>query len=189
MKRIVILASGSGTNAENIIKYFRNHKSISVVQVLSNKKDAKVLDRANRLKVSTMSFDRSHFFNSDEVLENLKQHADYIILAGFLWKVPTSILKAFPNKIINIHPALLPKYGGKGMYGMHVHNAVVKNKEKTSGITIHYVNENYDEGSIIFQKSFEVLVCDTADDVAAKIHKLEQEYFPKIIEKVILENG
>ncbi len=152
MKRIVILASGSGTNAENIIKYFKNSNLISVVQVLSNKNDAKVLDRAKRLKVNNCCFNRDTFYNSDEVLNMLKENADYIILAGFLWKIPSSIIEAFPNKIINIHPALLPKYGGKGMYGMHVHNAVVQNKEKESGITIHYVNENYDEGAIIFTK-------------------------------------
>jgi len=188
MKRIVIFASGSGTNAENIIRYFKNSNLISVVQVLSNKKDAKVLERAKRLEVSSLVFNRDDFYNSEELLDNLKLNADYIILAGFLWKIPTNIIEAFPNKIINIHPALLPKYGGKGMYGMHVHKAVVKNKEKESGITIHYVNENYDEGTIIFQKSFEVLVCDTANDVAAKIHILEQENFPKIIEQVILEH-
>ncbi|NLP57135.1 phosphoribosylglycinamide formyltransferase [Lutibacter sp. B1] len=188
MKRIIILASGSGTNAENIIKYFNNHKSISVVQVLSNKKDAKVLDRAKRLKVSNLSFDKNAFVNSNEVLDILKNNADYIILAGFLWKIPAKIIEAFPNKIINIHPALLPKYGGKGMYGVHVHNEVVKNKEKESGITIHYVNENYDEGAIIFQKSVKIIPEDTPNDVANKVHKLEYEYFPKIIEKVILEN-
>jgi len=188
MKRIVIFASGSGTNAENIIRYFKNSNLISVVQVLTNKKDAKVLERAKRLEVSSLVFNRDDFYNSEELLDNLKLNADYIILAGFLWKIPTNIIEAFPNKIINIHPALLPKYGGKGMYGMHVHKAVVKNKEKESGITIHYVNENYDEGTIIFQKSFEVLVCDTANDVATKIHILEQENFPKIIEQVILEH-
>ena len=188
MKRIVIFASGSGTNAENIIRYFKNSNLISVVQVYSNKKDAKVLKRAKQLEVSCLSFDRDEFYNSDNILNLLISTTDYIILAGFLWKIPTSIIEAFPNKIINIHPALLPKYGGKGMYGMHVHNAVVKNNEKESGITIHYVNDNYDEGAIIFQKSFEVLVCDTAEDVAKKIHILEQENFPKVIEKVILEN-
>lgn len=188
MKRIVILASGSGTNAENIIRYFKDNKSISVSLVLSNKKDAKVLERAKQLDVSTITFNRFDFTNSTKVIDILKQHADYIILAGFLWKIPENIIEAFPTKIINIHPALLPKYGGKGMYGMHVHNAVVKNKEKNSGITIHYVNNNYDEGAIIFQESFKVLVCDTSTDVAAKIHILEQKYFPKVIEKVILEN-
>ncbi|SNR50858.1 phosphoribosylglycinamide formyltransferase [Lutibacter flavus] len=185
MIRIVILASGSGTNAENIIKYFKGSKSISVVQVLSNKKNAKVLERAKQLKISGISFEKEDFFTSDKVLNLLKSTADYIILAGFLWKIPTKIIEAFPNKIINIHPALLPKYGGKGMYGMHVHEAVVKNKEKKSGITIHFVNENYDEGGIIFQKNFDVLPSDSAEDVANKVHILEYEYFPKIIEQVI----
>ncbi|WP_456378727.1 phosphoribosylglycinamide formyltransferase [Lutibacter sp.] len=188
MKRIVIFASGSGTNAENIIKYFKNSNLISVVQVLSNKKDAKVLERAKQLGISYLSFNRNDFYSSEELLNSLKLKADYIILAGFLWKIPQNIIEAFPNKIVNIHPALLPKYGGKGMYGMHVHNAVVKNKEKETGITIHYVNENYDDGAIIFQKKVEVLVCDTAEDVAKKIHILEQDNFPKVIEKFILEN-
>ncbi|MBK5210054.1 MAG: phosphoribosylglycinamide formyltransferase [Flavobacteriaceae bacterium] len=188
MKRIAILASGSGTNAENIIKYFKNSDSTSVVHVLSNKKDAKVLERADRLDIPNRSFDKNDFIATDGVLNFLKENADYVILAGFLWKIPTKIIEAFPNKIINIHPALLPKYGGKGMYGMYVHNAVVENKEKQTGITIHYVNENYDEGAIIFQKSFEVLESDTSEDVAKKIHLLEYEFFPKIIEKVILEN-
>ena len=187
MKRIVIFASGSGTNAENIIKYFKNNKLISVVQVLSNKKDAKVLERAKRLNVSCMNFNKSDFFTSDKILKILKENADFIVLAGFLWKIPNEIIEAFPNKIINIHPALLPKYGGKGMYGMHVHEAVVKNKEPESGITIHYVNENYDEGAIIFQERFKVLKGDTAEDVAQKVHTLEYEYFPKIIEQVVLD--
>lgn len=189
MKRVVILASGSGSNAENIVKYFEKSQLVTVTKILTNKKDALVLERANRLNISGMSFNRVDFYEQEVVLEVLKQYADYIILAGFLWKIPQNILDAFPNKIINIHPALLPKYGGKGMYGMHVHEAVVANNEKKSGITIHYVNENYDEGAIIFQNSFEVLPADTAEDVAAKIHALEYAHFPEVIEKVILENG
>jgi phosphoribosylglycinamide formyltransferase-1 len=189
MIRIAILASGSGTNAENMINYFIKSDAISVVLVLSNKKDAKVLERASRLNIPNKSFGKNDFIDTDEVLNLLKENADYIILAGFLWKIPEKIIAAFPNKIINIHPALLPKYGGKGMYGMHVHNAVVENREKQTGITIHYVNENYDEGAIIFQKSFEVLKSDSPEDVAEKIHKLEYEYFPKVIEKAILKNG
>ncbi|WP_456422876.1 phosphoribosylglycinamide formyltransferase [Lutibacter sp.] len=189
MERIAILASGEGTNAENIIKYFKNSSLISVTLVLSNKKEAKVLEKAKRLGVASSYFDRNSFINTNKVITILKEQADYIILAGFLWKIPLEIIEVFPNKILNIHPALLPKYGGKGMYGMHVHDAVVKNREKESGITIHYVNENYDEGAIIFQKSVEVLVCDSAADVARKIHVLEQENFPRVIEKVILENG
>ena len=189
MKRIIILASGSGTNAENIIKHFKGSNLISVTQVLSNKKDAKVHERAKNLKVSSISFSKSEFNDSDLVLNLLKEKADYVILAGFLWKVPEKIIKAFPNKIINIHPALLPKYGGKGMYGMNVHKAVVDNKEIESGITIHYVNENYDEGATIFQAKIDVETSDTPDDVAQKIHKLEYKYFPKVIEEVILKNG
>ena len=185
MKRIVIFASGSGTNAENIIKYFQKSTVITVVQVLSNKKDAKVLERSKKLNVKNLYFNRYDFFESDAILELLKKEADIIVLAGFLWRVPQKIIDAFPNKIINIHPALLPKYGGKGMYGMHVHNAVIANKEKETGITIHYVNENYDEGAIIFQKKVLVEKNDTAEDVAMKIHELEMKYFPKVIEDVI----
>ena len=186
MTRIVILASGSGSNAENIINYFKNSNLISVVQILCNKKDAKVFERAKRLKINSLYFDRVMLNDSDDILNLLKNTADYVILAGFLWKIPSKIIKAFPNKIINIHPALLPKYGGKGMYGMHVHNAVVANKETETGITIHYVNENYDEGAIIFQERFNVLSSDSANDVAEKIHELEYKYFPKVIEEVIL---
>ncbi len=189
MKKIVIFASGSGSNAENIIRYFQNKKTATVVKVLSNNKNAKVLVRAKKLAVNTSVFTRSDFLDTDTVLNVLKKEADLIVLAGFLWKVPQKIIKAFPNKIINIHPALLPKYGGKGMFGMHVHNAVVKNKEKESGITIHYVNENYDEGATIFQKKIEVLVCDTAEDVAKKIYTLEHKNFPRVIEKIILEDA
>ena len=187
MNRIVILASGSGSNAENIIKYFNNNKSVSVTQVLSNKKDAKVLERAKRLKISNSYFNRDDFSKSDKILELLKEHADYVILAGFLWKIPESIINAFPNKIINIHPALLPKFGGKGMYGMNVHKAVVEASEKVSGPTIHWVNENYDEGAIIEQHQVEINKEDTAQDVADKVLKLEHEHFAKCIEKVILE--
>lgn len=189
MKRIVILASGSGTNAENIIKYFKNSSYIEVVQVLSNRKTAKVLERATNFGIENWSFNRDDLAVTNKMLNILKENADFIILAGFLWKVPDFIIEAFPNKIINIHPALLPKYGGKGMYGMNVHESVVANKEKESGITIHYVNENYDEGAIIFQAKVEVNSEDSAEDVAQKIHKLEYTHFPKIIEKVILENG
>ncbi|WP_242120637.1 phosphoribosylglycinamide formyltransferase [Aestuariivivens sediminicola] len=186
MKRIVIFASGSGTNAENLITYFENDQNIKVVQVLSNNAQAQVLERAKRRNISALSFNRIAFTKTNEVLNILKaNHPDLIILAGFLWKMPISILEAFPNKIINIHPALLPKYGGKGMYGMHVHEAVVANRESESGITIHYVNENYDEGAIIFQAKCEVLAGDTADDVAAKIHELEMEHFPKVVERLL----
>ncbi|MEL4306843.1 phosphoribosylglycinamide formyltransferase [Joostella sp. CR20] len=185
MKSIVIFASGSGTNAENIIKYFENSTTASVTMVLSNKKEAKVLDRANNYKKSAISFNKTAFSNGHIVELLTTLNPDLIVLAGFLWKIPADLIAAFPNKIINIHPALLPNYGGKGMYGMHVHEAVVANKETESGITIHYVNENYDEGNIIFQAKTTVTPTDTAEDVAQKIHQLEYEHFPKIIEKVL----
>ncbi len=187
MKRIVIFASGSGTNAENLINFFKESAVATVVRVLSNNQHAKVLERANRLNVNTLIFNKKDFVAEDTILNLLKQEADFIVLAGFLWRVPKKIVAAFPNKIINIHPALLPKYGGKGMYGMNVHKAVVENEEKESGITIHYVNENYDEGAIIFQQSVSLDATDSAEDVAGKIHKLEYKYFPKAIEEVILK--
>lgn len=189
MKRIVIFASGSGTNAENLIKYFQNSEAISVVLVLTNNPHAKVLDRCKRLKVSAFSFNKIALIGTGDVLNLLKaSKPDLIVLAGFLWKFPESILKAFPNKVINVHPALLPKYGGKGMYGMHVHETVIANKEVETGITIHYVNEHYDEGAIIFQANCEVKPSDSAEDVAAKIHELEMEHFPKVVEKLLFDN-
>ena len=186
MKRIVIFASGSGTNAENLIKFFQNSDKASVIQVLTNNPHAKVLERCKTLKVSALSFNRVAFSKSNDVLNILKaSQPDLIILAGFLWKFPEFILNAFEGRVINIHPALLPKYGGKGMYGMHVHNAVVANKEPETGITIHYVNENYDEGAIIFQAKCPVLTSDSAEDVAAKIHELEMEHFPKVVNELL----
>ena len=186
MKRIVIFASGSGTNAENLIKFFQNSDKASVIQVLTNNPHAKVLERCKTLKVSALSFNRVAFSKSNDVLNILKaSQPDLIILAGFLWKFPEFILNAFEGRVINIHPALLPKYGGKGMYGMHVHNAVVTNKETETGITIHYVNENYDEGAIIFQAKCPVLTSDSAEDVAAKIHELEMEHFPNVVESLL----
>ena len=188
MKRIVIFASGSGSNAENIIRFFQTKKSIDVTHVLTNNQHAKVLYRCKKLNISTLVFDRSEFSKSDEVLNFLKNEADYIVLAGFLWRVPSKIVEAFPNKIINIHPALLPKYGGKGMYGMNVHKAVKENLELETGITIHFVNENYDEGAIIFQAKTPVTFDDTPEDIANKVHELEYKFFPEVIEKVILED-
>jgi phosphoribosylglycinamide formyltransferase-1 len=186
MKRIVIFASGSGSNAENLIKFFQNSDNASVIQVLTNNPHAKVLDRCKRLSISGLSFNRIAFSKSEDVLNILKSsNPDLIVLAGFLWKFPEFILNEFENKVINIHPALLPNYGGKGMYGMHVHNAVVANKEKETGITIHYVNENYDEGAIIFQTKCDVNPSDSAEDVAAKIHELEMEHFPKVVERLL----
>lgn len=186
MKRIVIFASGSGTNAENIIKFFHNSDNASVIQVLTNNPHAKVLERAKNLKVSALSFNRIAFTKTDNVLKILKaSKPDLIVLAGFLWKFPEYILNEFPNKVINVHPALLPKYGGKGMFGMHVHKAVVENNETETGITIHYVNEHYDEGAIIFQAKCEVNKNDSPQDVADKIHKLEMEHFPLVVNKLL----
>ena len=188
MKRIVIFASGSGSNAENLIKFFHNRENASVIQVLTNNPHAKVLDRCKKLNVSALSFNRIAFSKSEDVLNILKaSRPDLIVLAGFLWKFPELILKEFPNKVINIHPALLPKYGGKGMFGMHIHDAVVANKEPETGITIHYVDENYDEGAIIFQTKCKVSPTDSAEDVAGKIHLLEMEHFPKVVDKLLNE--
>lgn len=186
MKRIVIFASGSGSNAENIISFFSEKSQAEVVAVLTNKSAAVVLERCDRLGVPGFYFNKPAFRESDAVLRLLKGlDADLIVLAGFLWKVPTHLIEAFPNKIINIHPALLPKYGGKGMYGDRVHQAVKDNKETETGITIHYVNENYDEGAIIFQAKTKVEASDTPESIAQKVHRLEYEHFPQVIEKVL----
>lgn len=185
-KNIAIFASGSGSNAENIIRYFRNNDSICVSLVLSNKSDAYVLERAHRLGVSSNVFPKEDWVAGDEVLAVLQEYRiDFIVLAGFLVRVPDLILHAYPNKIINIHPALLPKFGGKGMYGSRVHEAVVAAGEKESGITIHYINERYDEGNTIFQATCPVLPDDTPEDVAEKVHALEYKHFPLVIEKVL----
>jgi len=185
MKKIVIFASGSGTNAENIIKYFNNTNKGTVVSVFTNNPNAKVIERAKNLQVPTEIFSKEELFEG-KVLHKLNLMApDLIVLAGFLLKLPESIIESYSNKIINIHPALLPKYGGKGMYGMNVHKAVVNNKEVTTGITIHFVNENYDEGNIVFQKSVSLTGTETPEDVAEKIHELEQRYFPSIIEEIL----
>jgi phosphoribosylglycinamide formyltransferase-1 len=187
MKRLVIFASGSGSNAENIIHFFNPSKTAKVTQVLCNNKLAKVFDRCERLNVPASLIDKDAFFKEDTVLHFLQQEADFIILAGFLWKIPEKIVAAFPNKIINIHPALLPKYGGKGMYGMHIHRAVKQHNEIETGITIHYVNENYDEGAVIFQEKTALSKEDSPEIIAEKIHVLEQHYFPRVIESVILD--
>ncbi|WP_074409793.1 MULTISPECIES: phosphoribosylglycinamide formyltransferase [Aquimarina] len=186
MKRIIIFASGSGTNAENIIKYFHERKIAEVTHVFSNNLRAKVLKRAHALKVKALHFDKESFYDTNEVLNILKDaKPDIIVLAGFLWIFPKKIIETFPDKVINVHPALLPKYGGKGMYGHHVHEAVVRNKEKESGITIHYVNEHYDEGAIIFQAKTSISTEDSAEDVAQAIHRLEYKHFPIVIEELL----
>ena len=189
-KRIAIFASGSGSNAQQITEYFAGNSSVEISAIYCNNKNAFVLERAKLLNVPSILFDRETFYNSDTVLDDLKARAiDWIVLAGFLWLIPGNILKAFPQKIINIHPALLPAYGGKGMYGMKVHESVIASGEPESGITIHYVNENYDEGDIVFQVRCRIDKIDTAEALAAKIHKLEHEYFPRIIERAIMQKG
>ncbi len=184
MKKIAIFASGSGSNAENIYEYFKTNKEVKITYILTNRKDAKVIERAQRLDIPFKYFTKEEF-NSVEFVDFLKEQADLIVLAGFLLKIPESLTKAFENKMVNIHPALLPKYGGKGMYGDHVHKAVVANNETETGITIHYVNENYDEGAIIFQASTGVVPEDTYDTVADKVHQLEYKHFPEVIEQVL----
>ena len=186
MKRLVIFASGSGTNAENLIRFFQGHNNVSVELILTNNPSAKVLERAKNLNISALSFNKKAFYEDDTIINILKNiNPDLIILAGFLWKFPESILELFPNKVINIHPALLPKYGGKGMYGMHVHKAVVEGQETETGITIHYVNENYDEGAIIFQARCNVEPNDTPENIATKIHTLEMAHFPKVVNSLL----
>lgn len=190
MKNIILFASGSGTNAENIILHFNNKTNIAkVVAVFSNNENAKVLERAQNLNVESFVFSREDL-SAEIVLNKVQQFKpDLIVLAGFLWKFPQNIIEAYPNKIINIHPALLPKYGGKGMYGMNVHKAILENKELETGITIHYIDEHYDEGDIIFQKSVSVTDCNSPEEIANKVHLLEKEFFPQIIEKLITHNS
>ncbi len=186
MKRIVLFASGSGSNVENIAHYFKDNSNVSIAAVLTNKRDAKVLERCDRLKINALYFNKTAFLENDCVLDILKaMKPDLIVLAGFLWKIPDSLIFHFSDKIINIHPALLPKYGGKGMYGMKVHETILQNKEKETGITIHYVNQNYDEGAIIHQAKTKITSSDTAETIAAKVHALEYEHFPKIIESLL----
>ncbi len=187
MKKIVLFASGNGTNAENIIQHFKNSSQGTVVAVFANNPHAKVLQRAENHDVPSVVFTREEL-REGKVLEKLNNfNPDLIVLAGFLWMFPKSILEHYPN-VINIHPALLPKYGGKGMYGMNVHNAVLENKEKETGITIHYVNEHYDEGAYIFQKEVNIEDCISPGEIAQKVHELEYQYFPEVIEKVLTSN-
>ncbi|MFV0538938.1 MAG: phosphoribosylglycinamide formyltransferase [Dysgonomonas sp.] len=186
MHKIAIFASGSGTNAENIANHFKNSKTVEISLIVSNKKDAFVLERAKKLEIEAITFSKNEFDTTDNVVNFLEsKNIDFIVLAGFLLKIPANLLKAFPHKIVNIHPALLPKFGGKGMYGDNVHKAVVESKESESGITIHYINENYDEGDIIFQAKCPVLPNDTFDDVAKKVHALEYKHFPIVIDEIL----
>lgn len=186
--RIAILASGSGTNAEAIMKHFAGSNEISIVLLLSNNPKAYALERARRFGVTTQVFSREEFHSATRVLEILEHHrVTHIVLAGFLLLVPPSIIRAFPERIVNIHPALLPSYGGKGMYGERVHQAVKAAGDPITGITIHLVNEKFDDGKILFQASCPVLVNDTPEQIAEKVHRLEHKHFPAVIEKWVLD--
>jgi phosphoribosylglycinamide formyltransferase-1 len=186
MKKIAVFASGSGTNASNIISYFSTVKTAKVTAVYVNNPEAYVIKRVEGTGVDIMIFDRHDFYESGNVLERLqKTETDIIVLAGFLWLVPADIIVAFRGRIVNVHPALLPDFGGKGMYGNRVHAAVIEAGVSRSGITIHYVNEHYDSGDIIFQKECEVLHDDTSDTLAARIHQLEYRYYPAVIEELL----
>ncbi|MET3025354.1 phosphoribosylglycinamide formyltransferase [Flavobacterium sp. UW10123] len=189
MKKIIVFASGSGTNAENIIKYFSNTEIAKVVSVFTNNASAKVIERAKNHQIPVEIFSKNELLERNVLQKVQEIDPDLIILAGFLLKFPENIIEQYPNKIINIHPALLPNYGGKGMYGMHIHRAIVNNKEKETGISIHYVNENYDEGAIIFQANVALTDEDTPETVAEKIHELEQKHFPEIIHRILDENS
>jgi phosphoribosylglycinamide formyltransferase-1 len=190
IKNIAIFASGAGSNAEKIIQYFNKKQTAAIKLIVCNKPDAGVLKVAKNYGILTLLIEKEKFLKGDAYVDELKAaEIDFIVLAGFLWKIPLLLIDSFPNKIINIHPALLPKYGGKGMYGMHVHEAVVNNKEVETGITIHYVDGQYDHGDIIFQAKCEVLASDSPTDVAQKIHSLEHAHFPAVIEKVIESLG
>ena len=186
MKNIALFASGNGTNVQRIAEYFADSKDVCIKLIVCNKPTAYVLERAKKLQINSLLIDKTMFYETDEVVEKLqKLDIDLIVLAGFLWLIPENLIRVFAKKIINIHPALLPKYGGKGMYGMHVHEAVVANGEQYSGISIHYVNQHYDEGNIIFQEKCALSSEDTAEDVAQKVHVLEYTWYPKIIKQVV----
>jgi phosphoribosylglycinamide formyltransferase-1 len=186
MKNIIIFASGSGSNAENIANYFKDNSKIKVKAVFTNNANAGVIEKMKKFGIPCVVFTKDDFINEEYFLNKIqKYHPDLIVLAGFLWLVPNYLVSAYPNKIINIHPALLPKFGGKGMYGMHVHEAVKAANETETGITIHYVNQKFDDGKIIFKEKTELSENDTPETIAQKIHVLEMENFPKVIEQVI----
>lgn len=210
MKRIAIFASGAGSNAEKIIEYFTTTtrlndsvgqaspeekgtgrpKEVKISLIVSNKPDAGVLNIAEINNIPVLIIEKEKFFRGNGYTDELKAAGiDFIVLAGFLWKIPEALIRAYPKKIINIHPALLPNYGGKGMYGLHVQEAVIANKEKESGITIHYVDEHYDNGDIIFQARCPVMADDTAEILAKRIQSLEHKHFPEIIEKILAEEN
>jgi phosphoribosylglycinamide formyltransferase 1 len=185
-KRIAIFASGSGSNAQKIMEHFKKNADAEVALILTNNPEAYVLQRADNFEIPSHVFDRHEFYETDDVIRLLKNlQIDLIVLAGFLWLVPKSLLAAFPNKIINIHPALLPKYGGKGMYGDKVHNAILAAKEEESGITIHFVNEHFDEGEIIHQSRFRIDAGDDLEMIKFKGQQLEHTHFPKVVESLL----
>ncbi|MCC9137115.1 phosphoribosylglycinamide formyltransferase [Pontibacter silvestris] len=187
-KNIVIFASGSGSNAQRLMEYFEHHPQIRVAALFANNPKAYALKRAETFHVPAFLFTRDEFYNSDKVVKQLQQiKPDVIVLAGFLWLVPQSLLQAYPNKIINIHPALLPKYGGKGMHGLHVHSAVIEAGEKESGITIHLINEEYDKGVFVLQERCPVLPQDTPEELAARILQLEHTHLPLVVEKFLTD--
>ena len=188
MKHIAIFATGNGSNAQKIIEHFENHDAAKVSLIISNKKTAGVLEKAAAKNISTLIINREEFYQTEDILEKLDAfQIDFIVLAGFLWLMPTYIVKSYANKVVNIHPALLPKYGGKGMYGMNVHRAVHAAQEAESGMTIHYVNEQYDEGAIIFQAKCSLQSTDSPDDIAKKVLQLEHQHYSEVIENLILE--
>ena len=185
-KRIAIFASGSGSNAQKIMEHFKKHNDAEVAIVLTNNPDAFVLQRADNFEIPTHIFNRQEFYQTETVVDLLKSlQVDIIVLAGFLWLIPESLLKAFPNKIINIHPALLPKYGGKGMYGDKVHQSILENREEESGITIHFVNECFDEGEIIHQSRFKIEKGDDLEMIKFKGQQLEHLHYPKVVEQLL----
>ncbi|SEM15187.1 formyltetrahydrofolate-dependent phosphoribosylglycinamide formyltransferase [bacterium A37T11] len=185
-KRIAIFASGSGSNAQKIMEHFKRHADAEVVLILSNNPEAFVLQRADNFEIPSQVFDKRDLYESDEIVELLRRaNIDLIILAGFLWLIPQNLLKAFPNRIINIHPSLLPAYGGKGMYGDKVHRAVIAAGESESGITIHFVNEHFDEGEIIYQARFKIEPGDDIETVRFKGQHLEHQHYPRIVEAIV----
>lgn len=186
MKKIAVFASGAGSNAARIIEHFRHHDNVAVSIIVCNNPGAGIIKIAEKENIPVLLIEKERFFNGDAYVNELKDNGiDLVVLAGFLWKLPPALIKAFPHRIINIHPALLPQYGGKGMYGQHVHRAVINNKEKESGISIHYVDEIYDNGKIIFQATCPVAEDDTADALAQRVRVLEHEHYPLVIEKLL----
>lgn len=188
MKHIAIFATGGGSNAQKIIEHFENHDAVKVSLIISNKKSAGVLERAAVKNIPTLIINREEFYQTENIIQKLDTfQIDFIVLAGFLWLMPTYIVKLYAKRVVNIHPALLPKYGGKGMYGMNVHQAVHAAQETESGMTIHYVDEHYDEGAIIFQAKCTLQSTDSPDDIAKKVLQLEHQHYPQVIESLILE--